>query len=249
MKANEKKRMKAVYVNGFLACLGLLTFSAQSNAAFTMMMDRNIGTPQKTQMPPSGSGTLFTLEQGDGAAIRLAGNFFNEPADAVALQGGSYFTPGRNSPVASATILVGFLCVSMVRDRRVWAALFCLAINPVVVEARRVESMVRNIGVEMNTVDEAVNYGLHNNTIKLDNKLQHRFYLKNAVRISGSVFEKAQPQQSIQGMACINSLRRSYIRRIRIKADEIHVIPLFLFTPDSLSRPPPTDIKKVGLSF
>ena len=240
--------MRGVYVKVFLACLGLLAFSAKSNAAFTMMMDRNIGAPQRTQMPMLGTDILVTLEQGDGAIMRLAGNFFNKPAERVALQGSSYFTPGRNNPAASATILVGFLCVSMVRDRRVWAALFCLVINPVAVEARRVESMVRNIGVEVNTVDEAGNYALNNNT-QLDNKPQHRFHLKDAVRISCSVIEKARPHQSIQGMACINSPGRSYIRRIRTKADEIHVIPQSLRTPDILSRPPPTDIKKVGSSF
>jgi hypothetical protein len=113
----------------FLVVLLVLVVGSAVNAAPTVSnfnsITGNIDLLPNTDIKvPVATNVTLLVEYGDSTFAEVAADFLNAPAGSAALVTSPY-SHSKNLPAVPGTILMvlsGFLCISLVKDRKVWLA-------------------------------------------------------------------------------------------------------------------------------
>jgi hypothetical protein len=190
--------MNVSHYKSLLVFLLALTVSHQCSGAFAAAETPRV-VLREHQPAPANESRFWTPMISDRAVEHLSRAFTSrqdEPVDAANNTKVRFVQAG---PATVAFSLVGFLCISLVRDRRVWVAVtYMLVIHPVIAEARNLDHLARHVHFEHYAAKAVEVTSWHTYTPVGYNRSHSRLISNYAASFYRPAFEISDPFQAIQ---------------------------------------------------
>jgi hypothetical protein len=216
----------------------LLIIPATSRAAVTIT--HNIGATD-TRQKLSHSGQSVMLLPAGGITEQLRSEVLSQTApDAKGTVAHDIQVVG-NGITAAVAALIGFLCITLVRDRKVWAALaYMIVIHPVIVEARQLDHLVRTVRLDNHIAFTVGLSSLHNSGLPASTSGRNQSWLHPSAVLHRSAVDDSGHIQ-IQILSAIINHRLYPEDTVPLYFEPVHTFGVSepLFTTNILSRPPP----------
>jgi len=174
----------------------------------------------------------------DVAAAQFSTNLRNTPEETKI----AHSSTTRSGPATAAVALIGFLVVSLVRDRKTWAAIaYLIVIHPVVAEAHNLDRLVRHVRLESfeKYVITAVDLSPCHKYAQTEVKQHYgRSWLNHTAVFYRSTTHESEQFQVIQ-FTTKTDLSLEATPQVQFRAQNVPLFKGRLFTPNIFSRPPP----------